>query len=258
MTNYLKSELYRIARSKGIYCLVGGCSALVLAMNLILWYFGTFTEGFPYATTRFSFGMSSMDMQLPMCLTVVMSSIIFADEYKNRTISNSVAFGLSTVKVLLGKWMVTLFVSAVAMIIVEGVLVGSGYLLLENSGRETLMDLLKANQACIPLFIVGVSGYIAFTFLLKNETQAIWAWAGTMIGVDVVVSLLAMKFQFFQWLAGWLVYSMVSVYEINEETGEMFMLWQMAGGMQKTLWAGILGTVVFLLIGIMGARSKNR
>lgn len=258
MTNYIKSELYRIRNSKGVYCLVGGCGALLLAMNLLLWYFHIYDGSFPYATTSFSFGMLSRDMQIPLCLTVVIGSVIFADEYKNRTISNSVAFGLSFVKVLFGKWIVTLIISAVALVIVEGILVGSGYLLLENSGREVLMDLLQANLACIPVFIAGVSGYYAFVFLLKNELQASWAWVGTMIGVNVVISLLAMKIGFFKWLAGWLIYNLVSAYELNEETGELIMIWQTAGGMQRTVMAGILGTIVFMVIGIMGARSKSR
>ena len=40
MMNYMKSELYRIWRSKGIYLLIGGCMILMLAMNLVLWAFG--------------------------------------------------------------------------------------------------------------------------------------------------------------------------------------------------------------------------
>lgn len=79
-----------------------------------------------------------------------------------------------------------------------------------------------------------------------------------MLGADVIVSMLAMKFEFFQWLKGWLVLEMVSTGEFDAQTGLLMMLWQQPDGMGRAVTAGILGTLVFLVIGVIGARNKRR
>lgn len=257
MINYVKSELYRVARGKGIYLLIGSCMALMVAMNLVLWYFSTFDPDFPYANARFSFLTLTTNMLVPMFLTAVLSSIVFADEFKNRTFYNSVAFGLHPVKILLGKWIVTLFVGMIALLVVEGALVGSAYLLFDDCNAERLMDLWKANQGCIPIFIASVSGYLVFALLLKNEMQAVWAWIAAFYGVGFTVSILAMKIKFFQWLQGWLAYYLVAAFEYDEENNQFLMMWHTSSGMTRMMIAGVLGTLVFWVIGIIGIRSKK-
>lgn len=106
-------------------------------------------------------------------------------------------------------------------------------------------------------FYCGGHRYLAFVFLLKNETSAIWAWLGTMIGATVIVSMLAMKFEFFQWLNGWLIFNMLGG-SFDEETGLYLFFWQQAGGMMRMVTAGILGTLVFLAVGMIGARNRNK
>ncbi len=257
MTNYIKSEMYRVSKSKAIYGTIMICTCLMLAMNLVLWYFRMETEAFPYGTTKFSFSMLITGMQAALCLAATMTSFAFGDEYKNRTLNNAIAFGVSPAKIFLGKWLVTLFVCLIGLVVVEGALVGSGYLLLEDSGVTHLNGLLRANIACIPMFIAGVTGHLAFLFLLKNENSAIWAWVGTFLVGNMIASLLGLKIRFFKWLADWMVYGLAGSYTIDGETGAMTMLWDTAKGMQRAILAGVLGTVVFMVIGIIGAKKRK-
>ena len=80
MMNYMKSELYRIQRSKGVYILIGSCILLMIAMNLVLWAFGNFDENFRYATTKFSFSMLTTGMQCVFFVTLMISGVIFGNE----------------------------------------------------------------------------------------------------------------------------------------------------------------------------------
>lgn len=255
MMNYLKSEMYRIVRSKGIYLLIGGCAALVVAMNLVLWYCGNYTQNFPYGNTKFAFSMLTTGMQVPLCLTCSISSFVFADEYKNKTFSNCVSFGYSEKTMFLGKLIVTLIVSLIGLLVVEGIFIGSGYLLLEDSGKQELVRLLRATAACSPLFMAGVSGALALTFIFKNETNAIWGWAVIFAGVSFAVSLLGMKVEIFKELEQWLPFNIVGNVQLDEATGNWYMLWDSSKGFLKTTLAGILGTQVFVVAGILGTRK---
>ncbi|MBQ3512319.1 MAG: ABC transporter permease [Lachnospiraceae bacterium] len=257
MMNYMKSELYRIWRSKGIYLLIGGCMILMLAMNLVLWAFGKSYDFFTYATTKFSFSMLETGMQTAFFITLMISCMIFGDEYKHRTFSNVTAFGYSKMTVFFSKWMITLFVSAIGLVLVVGTLLGSGWLLLEHSNVGEIEGVLKAVVVCIPIFICGVTGAYVFIFLLKNETKVIWTWLGVFIGVAMPISLLGMKFKFLEHLSKWLVFDILGDVTIDEAAGDWYMIWETSEGLTRTILAGVLGTIVFLVIGMIGMRKKK-
>lgn len=257
MLNYVKSEMYRVLRSKGVYLTIGGCMALILAMNLVLWYFRMYTPNFPYGTTKFSFSMLTTGMAMPLCLTAFMGILVFGDEYKNKTFSNSVAFGYSRELMFFGKLMVTLAVSAIGLLLVEGTLIGSAYLLLEDSGIEFLKDILRASIACIPAFVAGVSGVVALLFIARSEMNAVWSWIGIMIGVSAVVSILGMKIKIFAKLSGWLLWNMVSSVAVDEKTSSLVMIWTSKEGFYKLILAGILGTAIFIAAGLIGIKKRK-
>lgn len=257
MMNYMKSELYRIQRSKGVYILIGSCILLMIAMNLVLWAFGNYDENFRYATTEFSFSMLTTGMQCVFFVTLMISGVIFGDEFKHRTFSNATAFGYSKMTVFFSKWLLTLFVSAIGLVLVVGTLIGSGLLLLEHSNVGELESALKSLVACIPIFICGVTGAYVLIFLLKSETAAIWAWFGVFMGITMPISLLGMKFKFLEQLSKWLVFDILGDITLDEATGSWYMIWETAEGFTRTILAGVLGTVVFLVIGIIGLRKQK-
>lgn len=257
MLNYLKSEIYRIRRSKGIYVFIGGAMALMFAMNLVLWLFHTYAEYFPYGTTKFSFSMLSTGMQTVLCLTVLASIIVFGDEFKHRTISNGISFGCSKTMIFLCKWLITLLVCAIGLVLVVGTLIGSGLLLLENSGIEAIKNVLRAVVACIPLLIAGVTGALALIFLFRNEMTAVWVWLGIFVGSSMVVSLLGMKIELFSYLNQWLAFSIAGDLRLDEVAGTWSMVWDTKEGFVRTIFAGILGTLVFLVIGCIGTKKEK-
>lgn len=257
MLNYIKSELYRIFRSKGIYMLTGICAGLMLAMNIILGFFRLNTQGFRYGNTEFSFSMLTMGgMGVVFFLTFCMASIVFSDEYKFKTIMNSISFGYSRSVILTGKFIVALIVSAACLFIAEGLFIGSAYLLLENSGTQPLMLLLKTTLFNIPIYIAGVGSGIVIFFLSKNVMSATWTWMGIFVGIPMITSILGMKFEIMAKLNRWLIYNIVGEAGYDE-TGKMLLVWSTPEGMQRCLLAGVLGIIIFMVVGLYGVQKKE-
>lgn len=256
MIRYIKSELYRVVHSKGIYLFAGICLAMMLAVNLILAYFRGKEPSFAYGNTAFAFGMLGGFMQPIFFLTLLMGCLVFADEYKNKTIMNSIAFGYSRLTVYFGKLAVALIVSAVLLVLLLGIFIGSGMLLLEDSGTEVLFNLLKGFGACIPILITGEVAAITFAFLIGTVMGSTWTWMGVFVCVPMVCELLGMKFEIFARISKWLAYSIVGEGTIVEDMG-LVMVWMNRDGFIRCILTGLIGIAVFLVIGAVGMRRKE-
>lgn len=267
MMNYIKSELYRIMHSKGIYLLTGICTALLLSMNIMLGYFKG-VEHFSYATTEFVFKMVWSALNVVFFLTLCMGGIVFAEEYKNKTIANSVAFGYSRISLYFGKLLTGLIVSVGALAVVLAVFIGSAYLLLENSGIDVLITLLKGIGASVPILVAGEAAALTLLFLAGSSSGATWSWMGIMIGVPIISELLGMKFDFFRKLSGWLAYEVLQngqqliMVESETEAGmsvepQIVLTWMTQAGLTRMLLVGVIGTAVFVIWGIAGLRRRE-
>lgn len=256
MIKYIKSELYRVVHSKGVYLLAGICLSMMLAVNLILAYFRGKEPSFAYGNTAFAFGMLGGFMQPIFFLTLLMGCLIFADEYKNKTIMNSIAFGFSRLTVYFGKLAVALIVSVTLLALLLGIFIGSGMLLLENSGTEVLCNLLKGFGACIPIFITGEVAAITFAFLIGSVMGSTWTWMGVFVCVPMACELLGMKFEIFTRISKWLAYSVAGEGTMTEDMG-FVMVWMSREGFIRCILTGLIGTAVFLVIGVLGMRRKE-
>ena len=258
MMNYIKSELYRVIHSKGIYILMGICGGLLLAMNLILYFVERDNPIFQYDTTLFSFSMVENSLGIVFILTVCLGCMIFADEYKNKTIMNSIASGYSKTSIYIGKMIVGIIVSISALVIVLSVFIASGCLLLKNSGEEgeLILEIIKVFGVYAPILITGLIAAITLSFLIGNVAGATWTWIGLFMGVPMISSLLEMKFAFFGELSKWLVFNLIGNGTVSETQG-FVMLWKTQDGLYRCLLAGFMGIAVFLIIGLLGVRRKE-
>ncbi|MCH5270735.1 MAG: ABC transporter permease [Lachnospiraceae bacterium] len=258
MLNYIKSELYRISHSKGIYIFDGVCAGLLLIMNLLLYAIWKDTPSFMYATTAFAFNFASIFIGVVFILTIVMGCIAFGDEYKNRTIGNSIAFGSSSVKIYLGKAIVSLIISFLSLAVVLAIFIGSSYLLLQNSGPDVLWEFLQNYLVNSLILVTGVLATLTLCFLFGSGSAATWGWLILFRGLPIVCQLLGLKFSFFirlnKWMAAEIIGAQVSG---NVDDLNIHWLWQTQDGLYRTLMSGALGILVFLAIGIVGMRRKE-
>ncbi|MFG6358148.1 MAG: hypothetical protein K1W26_15235 [Acetatifactor sp.] len=259
MTNYIKSEFYRILHTKGVFILTGVCVAVALSYVVLLWFMVSVeasTGGyFRWATTKHAFSTLEADMHIPLYLSAVMGSLIVCDDLKHRTINNSVAFGMSREQIFLAKVIVGMAVSAVCLVVTESVLIGSGYLLLEDSGAAYTLSLLKGTAACIPAWTAGLIAIISLCYMTGNGSASIWSWMLIMVAAPAVVSILGMKFEFCERLASWLLYPLISTTVPTEEWLEYS--WSTAAGFLKCQEAGVIGISVFITLGILAIRRRE-
>ena len=255
MTNCIKSEFYRVFHTKAIYILTGACLLVVLLFNVVLWVMASFDMNFPWATTKFAFSMLEGDMHIPLYLSASMGSLIVADELKHRTINNSVAFGLSREQLYLAKVIAGIAASALCLLVTEAGLIGSGYLLLENSGSAYTLSLLKGTAACIPAWIAGMVAVISLYYVTGSRSASIWIWLLIMVAVPAVVGVLGMKFEFCARLASWLLYTMVTYNAPSEEW--LTFSWSTAAGFLRCQEAGLIGASLFITLGILAIRHKE-
>ncbi len=255
MINYMKSELYRISRMKGIYILNIICLSLLLIMNIALAITGRGTSDFPYDSTAFSFSMVQGSAPVVFILTACMGAVLFADEYKHRTLMNSVAYGYSRQTIYFGKMLSTLMVAVISLAVVLGIYIASSYILLENSGIEPLLRLLKAYGAEALVLICGHVAAITLMFMISSSSAATWTWLGVFLGFPSIANLLRSKFAFFEWLKDWLVYNIIG--EQTYTGDKIIMIHDTMDGLQRCLIAGGLGTICFLVLGVLVIRKKE-
>ena len=194
-------------------------------------------------------------MHIPLFLSAVMGSVVVSDELKHRTINNSVAFGLSREQIYLARVIVGMAASAVCLLVTEAGLIGSGYLLLENSGSVYTLSLLKGTAACVPAWIAGMVAFISLYYATGRESIGIWSWILVMVAVPAVVRLLGMKFELCTRLSSWLLYTMISYTEPGEEW--LIYSWSTTGGFLKCQEAGIIGIALFIVLGILVIRRRE-
>lgn len=255
MTNCIKSELYRVFHTKSVYLMTGVCLSVALFLNVVLWFMVTFTPDFPWATTKFAFSTLEADMHIPLFLSAVMGSVVISDELKHRTINNSVAFGLSREQIYLSKVIVGIAASTVCLLVTEAGLIGSGYLLLENSGAAYTLSLLKGTAACIPAWIAGMVAFISLYYVTGKESGGIWSWLLIMVGLPAVVGVLGMKFELCARLSSWMLYALISYSASNEEG--LIYSWSTMAGFLKCQEAGLIGISLFILLGIFAVRRRE-
>lgn len=259
MTNYIKSEFYRILHTKGVFILTGVCAAVVLLYVAVLWIMASVEASmgsvFPWATTKHAFSTLEADMHIPLFLSAVMGSLVVSDDLKHRTINNSVAFGMSREQIYLAKVIVGIAVSAVCVLVTESVLIGSGYLLLEDSGAAYTLSLLKGTAACIPAWAAGMTAIISLCYMTGSSGTSIWSWLLIMVVAPTVVNILGMKFELCKRLASWMLYPLISTTIPTEEWLEYS--WSTAAGFLKCQEAGIIGMSVFITLGIVAMRRRE-
>lgn len=255
MTNYIKSEFYRILHTKAIYIMTGACLLVVLLFLGVLWAMSAFTADFQWATTKYAFSTLEADMHIPLYLSAVMGGLVVSDDLKNRTINNSVAFGISREQVYLSKVLMGMAASAFCLLVTESALIGGGYLLLENSGAAYTLSLLKGTAACIPAWTAGMVAIISLCYMTGSGGIGIWSWLLIMVAAPSVVNLLGMRFEFCAKLASWLLFPMVSSVTPTEEW--LAFSWSTTAGFLKCQEAGIIGMMLFVVLGILAIRRRE-
>ncbi len=256
MTNYIRSEFYRLSHSRSTYLFILICSALLTSAHVMLVVVAHREEGFPYATTDFAFGLfySSISAVFLLCITV--ASIIFGNEYNQHTLKNSISYGISRGSIYFGKLIVEIIYALIAFTVITGVDIGTAYLLLENSGPEGLELLLKYCFAALPQLLFALAATNCFLFIIESNGTAIGVIIGTTVVYPIINGYLGIKFDFFARLNHILPWNIINAISFDDKM-QMLLPWAGKDGYINSWLFGMLFMVVFILIGFAAFRRKE-
>ncbi|MGL5712072.1 MAG: ABC transporter permease, partial [Paraclostridium sp.] len=205
MFNYIRSEFYRNIHVKGSTIILIVTIGFVLLSNIFLSSYGG------YGNTKTVFAEFGRSMGIPMILCLPLVSIINGNEFKNRTLKNSISYGISRSQIYLGKFIVEVSISIIILICITAVYIISGYILLENSGIMYLNDLLTAIVACVPLFIVGIACAHCLYFTCDNGTVVGLVWIAIMVVIPQGLSIVGSKFDIVKKISDYIPWNMFDV-----------------------------------------------
>ncbi|SHO54001.1 ABC transporter permease [Anaerocolumna xylanovorans] len=250
MKQYMKSEFYRIAHRMSTYLFIGMCSLLMVSSNVVLAVVKHADAKFPYATTKFSISNLYASFAVVYLLCIAIASMIFGNEYGNRTMKNSISYGISRGTIYFGKLITEMIYAVIAFAAITGIHVASACLLLENSGAESIALLLKTTLFCFPLFIFAVGASNCFIFLFDSMGNAIAATLGLLLALPLVSNMLGMKFEVFHKLAEILPWNLINNMEFDFDKLEIILKWN-----ERTVYyywmAGIIQMVLVVLAGYL-------
>ncbi len=256
MTNYIKSELYRLIRTKGSYMFIGICSILLISVNVLLASIGHSEPTFPYDRTDFSISFISSGWNVLFILCTLVASIVFGNEYANHTMKNSISYGIIRGKIYMGKFIVALLYALLAFMIIMGLFVGSAYLLLENTGMDALMMLLKSILLALPMLISALAASHCFLFLLEGTSGAITSIMVAIVVFPIVSSYLGLRYDIFQRLSKILPFNLIGAINYDQQY-QLVLPWEGSAAYGNYWMYGLLWTVIFLTIGYVLFSKKE-
>ncbi|MBP2623596.1 hypothetical protein [Streptococcus oricebi] len=257
MSNYLKSEWYRIFHTKTIYILGTSLASLAFLTNLLLSLAAK--PGFPYATLSYSLSNLVASPMLFVLAGALISLLFYENAKKSKSIKNSIAFGIRREDIFLGQCLITTLVSSLVMLITLAVYLTSAYFLLAHTGPVTVQHLVTEVPAT---FFIAVASVISMTYCLyifDRMIMALGAWFlfWNIIPQAIYSISLGFKLPWLHRLAMYLPANFFSSGNMPVNMSQSSPIWATWPGMLKCLVVGIIATILFSLVGISTVRKKD-
>ena len=256
MINYIKSECYRMRKSSELYLVIAVLGGLTLAMNILLAVFGWYTGDLRYSTVRFSLNTFTASIYIMVMLAAVVSGVLFIEDRKNGVLKNIVAYGLDREKLFVGKCIAAFLHTFFVMCVVLVIYVGSAYLLLEDREWLPLREMLTGIAALLPVAAGSLICMMVFGMLCRKEMIASVLWMAVYYAVPMAVELAGMKIPVFARISSWLPYTFIRS-EAVVRYADYNCLWDTSAGFAKCVISGVLGIVIFLMIGVWRFRKQE-
>ncbi|MDB8789160.1 ABC transporter permease [Romboutsia sp. 1001216sp1] len=257
MLNYIKSEFYRNINTKGNYIFLFGSIAFVIFINVALGLFAQSQVNFPYGNTKYSLSSFYTYMGLLILISIYLVSLIFGQEFKNSTLKNSIAFGISRSEIYLGKFLVEVVICTINLILISSAYVIAAYVMLEDSGIVYLKDFIHAIVACFPLLLVSMTAAHCFYFIFDNESIAVTFWSIFIVFVPLLISMAGRKIDILGKIARWLPWNIVGNATFDSNTNRIIMAWNTTDGFVRCFIVGFIGVVLFYTLGLIMFKKKE-
>lgn len=204
MLNYVKSEMYRVARIKSTYTILLVCLLIPLFPLVFCWYLGLGDLNFLYNNTKFVFGFARNSLGIVLFVLPFVVNSLFADEHQNGTFKNSVAYGVKRETLYFGKLILSSIVSIMISMIILLIFIPGAEILLQNSGAVYRNEFIADVFHSVPLFLTALTLSHMLSFITKKSSThiGIYIFIITLLPnilgqLTVVISVPEMVFRLF-------------------------------------------------------------
>lgn len=189
MGKYLNAELYKVCRRVYLFAflvvVLGGITAMLMMLK---------ANAGPGATAESVLWVLPLVLSVGLYLVVVISDMVFSDQYKYNTLKNEVSYGLPRFRIYFGK----LIATAIMCVVLCTVILAYYFLLSvalfpqEGTLPEMMKMLGQMLLQALPLWLGGLGLYLALLFLVRGSTAATVIYV-LVVGVsDSMLKLLGM------------------------------------------------------------------
>ncbi len=246
MLNYIKAELYRNFNRSYFWVYTIVIAALSLGLNMLMK-----VTAAQDVTLAFLFEIILQALFLPVFLVAAFIETTTAEESKNLTLKNAIAFGIPRPKIALSKVIVTVVLSAVAAVIIFTVFFGSGFILFgigEGSGKMIGIASIRILTA-LPLWIGAISVGTFIAIVINNSTAAAFVYAGAFTVISAALNLLQLL------VSDKIAY--VSEYLITSQLASLKAPELANAALLKAAGIGIGYTILFTCLSMLYIRRKE-
>lgn len=257
MRNYIKSEWYRVTHTPTIYVFTGILAGLTLLFNLVSWFLDKVDPTFPYGTTAFSLSNLVCMMTMLFYVGMILVYLIFADDKKNGSLKNSIAFGISRIEIFMGKCVVSTLISLISLAVILLVFLGSAVLLLEPGVEPRAVEITLQGVVCmIPMAVASEVLALALCIRCEKEVLAGIDWYLVMMAIPQILYVIGLKFDAVGKIAAWMPHNYLGR-EVKVNMSGWSCLWQTPEGIAKCLISGFIGLIVFLIFGLLVSKKQE-
>lgn len=254
MMNYMKSELYRVTHTSGIYCFAGILVLVSVLLNVGIYTLG----GNRYNTTSFSYSNLVANPMAFVITGTVIAYFLYEGNPRNGNLKNTVAGGIPRIKIFAGECVVSTITATVMMFLTLGAWIISANLLLKKSGPVQLKDLLTEVPAVYLIAVAGIISGILLLELCEKNITGILVWCTIWLFIPVILNYLGMRFEVIHNIAMWLpgnFFKLVNGIHVN--SSECITIWDTQEGWMRCLLSGSGGIFIFSLFGMVSLKRKD-
>ncbi|MDO4287829.1 MAG: ABC transporter permease subunit [Eubacterium sp.] len=185
MLNAINAEIYKTLHRAYFWIALGLWTALIVVVDIGCLFlmdgtFSTYTLG--QLTT------------LPMYMSMGAMDIVFGEEYKHKTLKNSIAAGTTRAQIYFAKLAAEILVLLVVWILMCLAELLVALALLDAGQMVFYLELTGVMLKALPLYIAGLALANALGFLIPNATATAFAFVGIMVIPDLALIVLAYKY----------------------------------------------------------------
>lgn len=256
MMNYIKSELYRVSHSREFYYFTGSLTVLAILFNAILGFLGIKDgESFPYNTTSFSYSTLVASPMLFCAMGAVVGVLLYEGNRKNGNLKNTIAFGISRIKIFAGECIVSTLTASISLIVVLTVYIASAVAFCEHAGPVSLNDLTSEVLAVFLLAVASlISGIVCIEAFGKASTGII-IWVLIWFVIPKIFFFGGFYIDLMYKIAMWMPENFFGTMIVN--MSQSVTAWGTSEGMAKCLISGGIGIIVFSLSGVILLRKRE-